>query len=474
MRRALVLVGVLLPLFALGQSGPSQGSTYPVFENDKLSPAIYKSRRESIKSQIGPNGVAVLFTNPERNRSNDTDFRFRPDSNFWYLTGFEEPDAALVLAPSGIEIDGKRVTEVLLVNVADPVSETWLGYRMGPQGAMSLLGIELALPNRRMGDVLAAARKTQGLTLARLGLPSGVTGGLATMTNAFNEWRQEIPANPANVGMALAKMRVVKSKEEIALLRKAVDASVQGHVEAMRSVKPGMREYEIQALVEYCFARMGCESVGYNSIVGSGPNSCILHYEADRRLMNAGDMVCMDVAGEYHGYSADVTRSFPVNGKFTPEQRTIYELVLAAQDAGIKACVAGAPFGSADQVARKIIGDGLVRLGIISDPKQSGRYFMHGTSHYIGLDVHDAHGDNTLREGAALTVEPGIYIKAGSPCDKKWWNIGVRIEDDILVTSNGPVNMSAGAPRRVEEIEALMKENGIGNLPLAGAGKPKR
>jgi Xaa-Pro aminopeptidase len=208
--------------------------------------------------------------------------------------------------------------------------------------------------------------------------------------------------------------------------------------------------------------------------VGSGPNSCILHYEADRRLMNAGDMVCMDVAGEYHGYSADVTRSFPVNGKFTPEQRTIYELVLAAQDAGIKACVAGAPFGSADQVARKIIGDGLVRLGIISDPKQSGRYFMHGTSHYIGLDVHDAHGDNTLREGAALTVEPGIYIKAGSPCDKKWWNIGVRIEDDILVTSNGPVNMSAGAPRRVEEIEALMKENGIGNLPLAGAGKPKR
>lgn len=466
MVRSIARLGLFLSLLAPMIAGAQTTPSYPIFENDKLSPEIYRARRQEIKNQLGNNGVAIVLTNPERNRTNDTDFRFRPDSNFWYLTGFEEPDSLLVLAPGGIRIDGRKVTELLLVNESDQMSETWLGYRMGPDNVSRLLGIEMALPNARLKDVLAAIGQTPGATVARPLVPPDPSGPSLDMANQIAAWKKGMTANTLNVSSALAKLRVHKSPEELVLMRKATDASVMGHIQAMRSIKPGMREYEIQALVEYVFTRMGCESVAYNSIVGSGPNSTILHYEADRRLMQSGDLVCMDVAGEYHGYAADVTRTFPVSGKFTSEQRAIYEIVMNAQEAGIRECKAGASFGAAHNAAAKVLQEGLTKLGIITKPADLGLYFMHGTSHYVGLDVHDAHGDNTLHPGAVLTVEPGIYIKAGSPCDKKWWNIGVRIEDDILVTDSGPVNLSAGAPRRPEEIEALMKQDGIGNIPL--------
>ncbi|MEZ0325546.1 MAG: aminopeptidase P N-terminal domain-containing protein [Fimbriimonas sp.] len=451
--------------FAFVQQGQVK---YPVFEADNLPASLYARRRDSIKQQLGPNTLAILFTNPERNRSNDTDYRFRPDSNFRYLTGFEEPDSALLLAPSGVEYRGKKVTEILFVNTSDAMSETWLGYRMGPADAMTLQQVELALPNSKFQEVLKSIVLAPSTSLMLASAPADPSGPVAQMLKQWNEWVAGTGKSPATarLGTMLSKMRVKKSPEEVVLLQKAVDATVAGHREAMKSLEPGMREFEIQAVVEYAFTRMGCEAVGYNSIVGSGPNSCILHYEANRRQAKAGDILCMDVAGEYHGYSADVTRSFPVSGKFTPAQRDVYELVLAAQEAGIRECVIGKPFGAADAAARKIVADGLLKLGITKTADESRRYFMHGTSHYIGLDVHDAHGDNTLQENYALTVEPGIYIKAGSPCDPKWWNIGVRIEDDILVTKSGPVNMSAGVPRRVDEVEALMREKGIGNIPV--------
>ena len=443
-----------------------QTPSYPVFETDNLPASVYKARREQIKQTMGANAIAVIFTNPERNRTNDTDFRFRADSNFYYLTGFEEPDSALLLAPGGIVWNGKKTTEILFVNVSDPMSETWLGYRMGPDNAMRLLGVEMAAPNSKFSQALKGIELAPSTALwPALGAPDA-SGGIARLVKQWTDWVATTGKTTSNQRMQtlLAKMRVKKSPEEVVLLQKAVDASVAGHREAMKSTEPGMREFEIQAVVEYMFTKMGCESVGYNSIVGSGPNSTILHYEADRRLMKSGDIICMDVAGEYHGYSADVTRSFPVNGKFSPEQKAIYDIVLAAQDAGIAECKVGNSFGAPHQAAEKVIVDGLMKLGIIKSAGEVGRYFMHGTSHYIGLDVHDAHGDNTLQENYALTVEPGIYIKEGSPCDKKWWNIGVRIEDDILVTSRGPVNMSAKAPRKTEDIEALMREKGIGNV----------
>jgi len=234
----------------------------------------------------------------------------------------------------------------------------------------------------------------------------------------------------------------------------------------MKSAEVGMRESDLQAILEYCFARGGCEFPGYPSIVGGGRNSCVLHYQDNRRKFENGDMVCLDAAGEYHGYTSDVTRSYPINGKFTPAQREIYELVRIAQEAGIKACRSGAPFGAADTVARKIIGDGLVKLGILKNASDAGRYFMHGTSHFIGLDVHDSNGASILAPNMVLTVEPGIYIKAGSPCDKKYWNIGVRIEDDILVTTGDPVNLTARVPRTIPEIEKLMAMTGIGNRAI--------
>ncbi len=457
-----------LALGCLGFAFVQQGQTkYPVFETDNLPVSLYKQRREIVKQEIGANALTVLFTNPQRNRSNDTDFRFRPDSNFRYLTGFEEPDAALLLAPGGIEWQGKRVTEILFVNVSNPMSETWLGYRMGPEDAMTLQQVELAVPNSKFDQVLKGITLTSTTTLvAPIGAPHP-SGTVGLMKNQWDQWVTASGKKPGNVrlGSILAKMRVKKSPEELVLMKKAVDATVLGHREAMKSLEPGMREYEIQAVVEYVFAKAGCEAVGYNSIVGSGPNSCILHYESNRRQTNAGDILCMDVAGEYHGYTADVTRSFPASGKFTPAQRAIYELVLEAEEAGIRECVPGKPFTAPDVAARKVIADGLLKLGITKTAEESERYFTHGTSHYIGLDVHDSHGDNTLQENYTLTIEPGIYIKAGSPCDPKWWNIGVRIEDDILVTKNGPVNMSAGVPRKVSEVEALMSQKGIGNLP---------
>jgi Xaa-Pro aminopeptidase len=405
----------------------------------------------------------VIFTNPERNRNNDFDYRYRPSSDFWYLTGCDEPDAALVLAPGGVAIDDRRVTELLLVNVSDRVSDTWLGYRMGPTNAMRLLGIEFALPNSRFDDV-AAALAQSGASMAPALVPPDPSGPMAKWVAQVHS----LKATGADVDLrqTIDRMRVKKSPEEISLMRHAARASVAGHIQAMKSARPGMREFEIQALVEYVFGRLGCESVAYNSIVGSGPNSTILHYEADRRLMQAGDIVCMDVAGEYHGYAADVTRSYPVSGKFSPAQLAIYNIVRAAQAAGIRECLAGRPFAAPDKAARRVVTAGLLKLGIIKTAADAETYFMHGTSHYLGLDVHDSYGDATLRSGCVLTVEPGIYIRAGSKCDPKWWNIGIRIEDDVLVTDREPDVLTAGAPRDPAQIEALMKRNGIGEVPL--------
>jgi len=456
----------LLPLVAAAQQ-----VSYPVFEEDKIPASQFTERRQALKSQLGSNAIAILFTNPERNRNNDCDFRFRADSNFLYLTGFEEPDAALLLVPGGVQIDGKTVTEVLFVNENDPMSVTWLGYRMGSKDAKTLLGIDAVYANTadNFNKVLKALDSTAHPHLYRPSAPPEPSGKVAVMLRQYTDWEsqhKDWEQPTGSLGGMLARQRVKKSAEELTMLRKAATASAMGHREVMRSVQPGMREYQLQGIIEYLLTRNGCESVGYNSIVGSGPNSCILHYEEDRRKIQTGDMICMDAAGEYHGYSADVTRSFPSTGRFTPAQREIYQLVLDAQNAGIAQCKEGNNFGAPGRAAEKVITEGLLKLGIIKKPGEMRTYLPHGISHYIGLDVHDAHGDNTLHSGYVLTVEPGLYIRAGSPCDPKYWNIGVRIEDDILVTSKGPENLSAGAPRTIAEIESLMKQTGIGKKPV--------
>lgn len=276
------------------------------------------------------------------------------------------------------------------------------------------------------------------------------------MIAALNQSRDALkPAEGVKLGPVLTQMRGIKSAYEIQMLRKVCDISARAHVQAMKTIKPGMREWEIGALMQYCFAREGCEFYGYPPICGSGPNSTILHYMANRRLMNRGEIYCMDSAGEYHGYSADVTRTFPVNGKFSTEQRAIYKVVFDAQELGISLCKPGAKVSDIGKAISAKLAEGMIRLGIIKEAKELGQYYMHGFGHGIGLDVHDPM-PGTLVPGVALTVEPGIYIKSGSPCDPKYWNIGVRIEDDILVTERGPENMSSAAPRRIEEIEKVM------------------
>jgi Xaa-Pro aminopeptidase len=262
----------------------------------------------------------------------------------------------------------------------------------------------------------------------------------------------------------LVEMQMHKTEEELRLLQRAIDITTAAHREAMRSIEPGMHEYEVEALVEYIFRRNGAEYAGFPSIVGSGENSVILHYNTNRKPMRPDELVVMDIGAEYHGYSADITRTVPVDGTFSDEQRAIYSLVLNAQQAGIEAAQAGSPFSAPQSAAHQSITDGLRELGLVETEKDVRKYFMHGTSHYLGLRVHDVGTGGSLEPGQVITVEPGIYISPAPEVDPKWWNIGVRIEDDVLITATGPVVMSADAPKTTAEIEALMRERGLGNL----------
>jgi Xaa-Pro aminopeptidase len=258
----------------------------------------------------------------------------------------------------------------------------------------------------------------------------------------------------------LDELRADKTEEEMVLLQRAIDITVEAHREAMQQAKAGWAEYEIEALIEYTFKKNGSEQPGFNSIVGSGENSTILHYMTSRRITEPGDVIVVDIGAEYHGYSADVTRTIPIDGTYSPAQRAIYQLVYDAQEAGIAASRDGASFGATNQAAAQVLAVGLAELGLIEsaqDTRGLRRFFMHGTSHYLGLDVHDVGSYGILSAGEVITVEPGIYIPAAEDIDPKWWNIGVRIEDDILITQGDPVILSAGAPRHPDAVEALMQ-----------------
>ena len=438
---------------SLAQSGSAV--PYPVFETDKTPMAELRARREKVKARVGPDSVAVFFTNPVRNRNNDVDFLFRADSTFLYLTGFEEPDAALVLVPGGIDIDGRRTTEILFVNEPDQMSATWLGYRMGPANAVSMLGVHTSLSNKRFDEVVRLCLGAYPKVATKF-TPDGMVGTLRTMANNLAKARQDlgVQAGP-RVDQAVNAMRGVKSPWEINVMRRVCKISANAHVQVMKAIRPDQREYQMESLVQYMFGNDGCEYTGYPSICGSGPNSTILHYNSNRRQMKSGDIYCMDAAGEYHGYSADVTRSMPVNGKFSAEQRAIYQVVYEAQTLGISMCRNGAKVGEIGKAINDSLAAGLMKLGVIEQPAEIRRYYMHGFGHGLGLDVHDPM-PSVLQPGVILTVEPGVYIKEDSPCDPKWWNIGIRIEDDILVTEAEPENLSQAAPRTWQEVEKVM------------------
>lgn len=261
----------------------------------------------------------------------------------------------------------------------------------------------------------------------------------------------------STLNMLMGRLRETKTEEEMVLLKKAVEISCVGQIEVMKAMHPGMSETEIQGIHEFVFKKYGSEYEGYPSIVGAGHNGCVLHYITNNKPKVGNELVLMDLGAEYHGYTADVTRTIPANGKFTPEQKAIYQLVYDAQEAGIKACRAGNNFSAPHFAAVEVINKGLAKLGLIEEG-QSHSYFPHGTSHYLGLDVHDSGTRGPFKPNTVITVEPGIYIPENSPCDPKWWGIAVRIEDDILITEGDPVNLSALAPRSVEDIEAMMAQ----------------
>ena len=406
--------------------------------------------------------IAIIFSADVRNRQNDVDYEYRQSSDMLYLTGVSTPGATLLLAPRGVVIGKKTFREILFIKERNPSKEQWQGVQMGPKEAMEHLQIDTALSSLMLSDVLdqlilstdtvhLSTIPTRSLTVPLVSKNLYADADIKKWMKLRNE--DVFVKTPMSV---LASMREVKDTAELRLMRKAIEISIQGHYGTMRGARPGMKEYELEALMEYAFKRMGAEDVGYPSIVGSSYNACILHYNSNRRTTQRNDLVLADCGAEYHGYTADITRTFPMNGAFSPEQKLIYNVVLEAQDSGIAASKVGEPFRAPHAAAKDVITRRLMELGIIDSASHVGKYFMHGTSHYLGLDVHDPGTSGPLQVNSVITVEPGIYIPEGAPCDRKWWNIGVRIEDDILITTEGPENMSRSLPRTAEDIEAIV------------------
>ncbi len=435
------------------------------YDTDLLPASFFEKNRQALRELMPNNSVAVFFTNPIRNRSNDVDYEYHQDPNFYYLTGLTEPHAALIIYKEEQEFQNNlKTNEILFLQKKDKRNELWTGKRLGIEGAVRELELNTAMENEKFllfendyekfdkilsfksdGDVKNTIEK----------------GDLFGLLQSFNFATQgSSNKDESELPHMMATLRQIKSEEEITLMRKAVEMTCDAQIELMKALKPEMKEYQSEAIVEYVFKKNGAEYPGFPSILGGGENSCIIHYDKNRKQLKGKDLLVSDIGAEYHGYTADVTRTLPVDGHFSEEEKIIYNIVLQAQQAGIDSCKVGNKFWTPHRTATKIITDSLISLGIIEKRYHVQRYFMHGTSHYLGLDVHDPGLHGTLQPGNVITVEPGIYIPEGSECDPKWWNIGIRIEDDILITTEGPDNLSKKSPRTIEEIETLMKEDG--------------
>jgi len=440
------------------------------YDTDLLTKEFHRSRREALRNGLPDSACAVFFSNPERARANDTKFMYHQDPNFYYLTGLNEPNSMLIIFKEPQTFyDSITTNELIFVQDRNPMQESWTGKIMGREGVKQQLGFGSVLLNEQFADFKIDFSKFY--KVYHLGLFDDVhddkddKGDLASLLSHFTEKTTYKRRNTDGFNLygLMASLREIKQPEELVLMRKAIDMTCLAHMEVMRSLVPGMKEYQAQAVVEYMFRKEGSEYVGYPSIVGGGENSCILHYETNRKMLVGGDLLVIDAGAEYHGYTADVTRTLPVDGAFSAEEKAIYNIVLEAQEAGIKACRTGAEFRATHKAAVAVVQKRLMELGIIKEANDFMKYFFHGTSHYLGLDVHDAGNYGKLTAGQIITVEPGIYIPAGSPCDPKWWNIGIRIEDDVLITTGEPEVLSGKLPKKAEEIEALMKEESLFN-----------
>ena len=474
----LTILCAIVTLLSITIAQENDGLKYIQYDTDLISPSEYKTRRDSVMHLIGMDAAAIFYSAPERKRNADVDYLYRQDDNFYYLTGFTEPNAILILSPKGFKIRGidstlQTVNEVLFVQEKNPQAESWTGRRYGSTGAIKLIGMQAALTNDKFKTTFSSLMFSGIKYLYAPSITTDISGEIRELLTPLQNWIDNVNVRNSKLELRdpsamIHSMRIIKSPQEIAMLRKASEISAVAHNQALSSVEPGMNEYELQALYEYSFRRQGSEYTGYPCINGAGENSVILHYESNRKKINNGELVLSDCAAEYRGYSSDVTRTYPANGKFSKEQKEIYQIVLNAQKAAIALIKPGISWRDVSMTADSILENGLFSLGIIKekDGRKFRKFYNHGLGHPVGLNVHDV-GQTMLAIGMLYTVEPGIYIPETSEgVDPKYFNIGVRIEDVVLVTDNGNEVLSVAAPREISDIETQMKKKGIGNQPL--------
>lgn len=434
-----------------------------------MEKSVFAIRRQKLLEELGNKDAVILFGSSELLRNGDVHFPFRQNSNFFYYTGYSEPEAIAVLVP------GDKGGEYIIFNTPkDPVMERWVGTRVGQEGAVAQFGADTAF------DIYSIDEKILELLVGREQIFYDL-GSHPLWDQRILDWTHELqkrarrshpcPAALRDLKVKSNEMRLFKDQIEIAILREAAQKSAEAHRAAMQKCKSGMFEFQLEAVINYELMVRGCRFSAYPAIVGGGPNACILHYNDNSKLLKDGDLVLVDAGGEYENYASDITRTFPVNGKFSKEQAEIYNLVLEAQLKVIDLIRPGTPLNLLQEAAVNVLAKGLIRLGILSgtildviQQKSYQDYYMHNVSHWLGLDVHDAGSYRindewrTLEEGMVLTVEPGLYLSSSNELDKKWWDIGIRIEDDVLVTASGCEVLSHDAPKTIVEIERIMSE----------------
>jgi len=412
--------------------------------------------------------IAILPTAPTRIRNRDIEYPFRADSDFYYLTGFPEPEAVAVLVP-----DRPQGEFVLFCRERDPERELWDGERTGLDGACETYGADDAFPSSDIDDIVPGLMENKQRVFYTMGVDVEFDKRVLGWLNQVRGRARagvSAPDEFVSLGHILHEMRLFKSPSEVKAMRRAARIAVKGHRRAMQACRPGLKEYQVEAELNYVFQREGARASAYPAIVGGGRNGCVLHYTANSDTLNDGDLLLIDAGAEYDYYASDVTRTFPVNGEYSPAQREVYELVLEAQQAAIDRAIPGNHWNDPHDAAVRVLTKGLIELGLLKGRLSTlikeaaySRFYMHRTGHWLGMDVHDV-GDyrlsgewRMLEPGMSLTVEPGLYLAAGRRgLPKRFRDIGIRIEDDVLVTRDGNEVLSAGLPKDPDEIEALM------------------
>jgi Xaa-Pro aminopeptidase len=430
----------------------------------------FSRRRKKLMDMMGDESVAIIPTAPVYIRNRDVEFPFRPESDFYYLTGYPEPEAVAVLIP-----DRHHGEFVLFCRERDEKMETWNGRRAGLEGACEKYGANDAFPIEDMDDILPGILEERERMYYTMGNDSVFD---QRVLGWVNQVRKQVrtginaPGEFISLNHLLHEMRLFKSRAEITAMRKAAKISCNAHKLAMQICKPGMMEYQIEAALLHEFMLNGSRSPAYPSIVGSGENGCILHYTENSGELHDGDLLLIDAGAEYEYYASDITRTFPVNGHFSTEQRQLYELVVSANEEAINQVRPGNHWNDPHNAAVNIITEGLLSLGILKGKLKTQikeesykKYFMHRTGHWLGMDVHDV-GDykldgewRVLEPGMVTTIEPGLYFQPHQGLHKKWWNIGIRIEDDVMITKDGNEVFTSSLPKTVEQIETLMAKS---------------